>query len=354
MKNIFHKFERAIFESPEERFAKIEKLKKLFSKVFLSLFVYVIISQLLSTVIYTVAGVMMSAEDYLEFYNNYTIAIVISCVSQYVVALPVFYLMLRGTEKAMPREKSKLSAKDLFLLILVGEALMFVGNLIGTFLNNAFGTLSGKVPENDIANVISDIPIYLIFVVMVVIGPIVEELIFRKLMIDRLSIYGDRMAILFTAVSFGLIHANLYQFFYATLLGILLGYVYTRTGNVKYTILIHMIINFMGSIVVLPVEDAVTEFYRLLELASAGEPFNLAVLLGCGLIVLIYTNLQYGMVIGGGFTLWHFIKTKEIRISGEKEIYVSNGDILKHGVKNVGSILFIASSLIFILLNLVA
>lgn len=341
-----------IFESPEERAEKKERLKKLFSKVFLALFVYVIISQFLATFVYTAAAFVMSPEEYQAFYDNYVVAILVSSGCQYLVAFPVFALMLRNTDKAKPRATEKLSVRDFILLVVAGEALMFVGNLIGTALNNFFGAFTGKVPENDVAEMISEIPLYLIFLIVVVIGPIVEELIFRKIMIDRLSIYGDRMAIIFTAVAFGLFHANLYQFFYATLLGVLLGYVYTRTSKVKHTILMHVIINFMGSLLVLPVQDAMTEFYRLLDLAYAGEPFDLVALGFNGLITMLYTNFQYGMIVGGLFTLFYLFKTNQIKISGEKEIYVCNRDIVSGGVKNVGSILFITASAILILLNL--
>lgn len=352
MNDFFRDFERMFYETPENRAAKKERLKRLFSRVFLALFVYILISQFLSTLVYTVAAIVMSPEKYAEFFDNYVVAIIVSSVCQYLIAFPVLYLIMKGAPKAKPRAKEKLSVKDFILLVVTAEAIMFVGNLIGTFLNNVFGAIMGKVPENDIANIVNEIPMYLIFILMVVIGPIVEELIFRKLMIDRLSIYGDRMAIIFTAIAFGLIHANLYQFFYATLLGILLGYVYTRTGKIKHTILLHMIVNFMGSIIVLPVQDAANEFYRLLELANAGEPFDFAALCLNGMITMIYTNFQYGMVIGGLFTLFYFIKTKQIRISGEKEIYLNNGDIVSGGIKNVGAILFMSVSALLILLNL--
>ena len=90
-------------------------------------------------------------------------------------------------------------------------------------------------------------PLYSILV-MVILAPVLEEYIFRKLLIDRLSKYGELTAMLFSATVFGLFHMNFFQFFYAFGLGLLFAYIYTRTRNLLYPVLLHMIINFQGSV----------------------------------------------------------------------------------------------------------
>ena len=305
MNGFYNGFDYVVIETPEERESKRKKQRQLFSRVFLALFLFVILSQVLAKGVYFAASYILSEDQYLAFAQSYVWAIIISCVIQYVIAFPIFLLALLKTDKAEKRETSKLSVKDFVLLLCIGETLMFIGNLIGTFLNQTIGSLIGRLPENDISTIISETPTWLIFICAVVIAPIVEELIFRKLIIDRLSIYGDHIAIIFSAAAFGLIHRNLYQFFYATFLGVLLGYVYTRTRNVKYTIYMHMILNFLGSIVVLPAERAMNEFYRLYEIALSGESFDILSLMYNGLVMLAYTNLQYGMIISGIVALWY-------------------------------------------------
>ena len=179
-------------------------------------------------------------------------------------------------------------------------------------LNGIVGNMTGNLPENNISTIVSEIPIWLIFVAMVVLAPIVEELMFRKLMIDRLSIYGDKTAIIFSSVAFGLMHGNLYQFFYAALLGALFGYVYTKTHKIHYTMIMHAIVNFMGSIAVLPVQKATVELEEILAAAGRGELVNLLALLVSGAILLIYSNLQYGLLIGGIIALVQYVKKKKI------------------------------------------
>ena len=66
---------------------------------------------------------------------------------------------------------------------------------------------------------------------LVIVGPIFEEWLFRKQLIDHTRKYGEKTAILLSGLAFGLFHMNLFQFFYAFLLGLMFGYVYTRTSS---------------------------------------------------------------------------------------------------------------------------
>ena len=352
MNGSYYGYESVTIETPEEREIKKRKQRRLFSRVFLALFLYLVVSQVASTAVYTVASVIMQPEKYIAFAESYFWSVIVSCAAQYLIAFPAFLLALLGTKKASAKEKSKLTVKEFLLFFFISEALMLIGNIIGNILNSVIGSLIGGMPENEISNIISEIPEWLIFVLMVILAPIVEELICRKLIIDRLSVYGDHIAIIFSAVAFGLLHGNLYQFFYAALLGALLGYVYARTRDVKYTILLHMIINFMGSIVALPVEKAMYTFYELYDLLLAGESVNILALISNGAILLIYENLQYGMLIGGIYALVNMWKKKKILVNRDKEIYLPDSEIVKGGIVNVGSILFILLCAVFMFLNI--
>ena len=84
---------------------------------------------------------------------------------------------------------------------------------------------------------------------IVLLGPFLEEFIFRKLLIDRTRAFGEKNAILFSAFLFGLFHINPLQFFYAFGIGLILGYIYVRTGKVLYTWMMHAFINFLGCVV---------------------------------------------------------------------------------------------------------
>ena len=68
---------------------------------------------------------------------------------------------------------------------------------------------------------------------------ILEEFIFRKMVIDRIWQYGEKIAVVTSALIFALFHINLFQFFYALGIGLIFAYVYLRTGKLRYTIIMH-------------------------------------------------------------------------------------------------------------------
>lgn len=65
---------------------------------------------------------------------------------------------------------------------------------------------------------------------------------------DKVIKYGEGCTIVLSGLLFGLFHMNFNQFFYAFFLGCFFAFIYVKTGNLKYTIILHMTINFFGSV----------------------------------------------------------------------------------------------------------
>ena len=70
------------------------------------------------------------------------------------------------------------------------------------------------------------------FIVLVIVAPLTEELFFRGLILHGfLSRYSVPTSVLVSAVLFGLLHGNPWQFFSATFLGIVFGWWFLRTRS---------------------------------------------------------------------------------------------------------------------------
>lgn len=93
------------------------------------------------------------------------------------------------------------------------------------------------------------VPISLIFICVVVVSPIAEELLFRKVLLERLLPYGEFSAIGISSVLFGLYHFNFEQLFYTALLGVVCVNIVMKTGKVRYAIYEHMLFNLFGGII---------------------------------------------------------------------------------------------------------
>ena len=166
--------------------------------------------------------------------------------------LPVMALIGRRLPAARP-EKNVLSPGAFLALVCICYAAMIGGNLVGIGVNLLLSPGSVDLVSNLAAASGASAETVFAFVVL---APAFEELVFRKVLVDRVLPYGEWPAILFSGVTFGLFHGNLTQFFYAFLLGMILAYVYVRTGNILYTMGIHACINFLGGVLPILVPKA--------------------------------------------------------------------------------------------------
>lgn len=189
---------------------------------------------------------------------------IITIAPMYLIAVPAGYWILSKIP-AEPAEKQKLSIGRFLLLMLMCIPVMYIGNYIGSFMSSL---LSGGTAENTVIEFATSNLIYG-FIFTVLLAPLMEEFIFRKQIIDRLGKYGEETAIFFSAITFGLFHMNLFQFFYAFGLGLMFAYVYTRTRMLRYPVIMHMIINFMGGVLA-PILISMLDM-DLIEKAAAGD-----------------------------------------------------------------------------------
>lgn len=162
----------------------------------------------------------------------------------YLVGMPLGLLIMRKAPAPAQPEQQQFGGKQFWLYALMCMPLFYGGNFVGGLLS---ALLSGGRATNNMVTLAMDPSLFKV-IFMVILGPICEEFIFRKQLIDRSAQYGERTAVLFSALMFALFHMNLYQFFYAFGLGWLFGYIYLRTRKLRYSTLLHIMVNFIGSV----------------------------------------------------------------------------------------------------------
>ena len=82
------------------------------------------------------------------------------------------------------------------------------------------------------------------FIAIVIAAPILEELIFRGIILNGLlQKYSPVKSIMISSVLFGLVHLNPWQFVSALIIGLFSGWVYYKTRKLTLPILIHLMNN---------------------------------------------------------------------------------------------------------------
>jgi membrane protease YdiL (CAAX protease family) len=123
-----------------------------------------------------------------------------------------------------------------------------VAGLGFAFVLIGFGTglLVGYLPTSDIIPQAGEhVPVgYGTAIMIVTLAPIVEEYLFRGLILERLlATRSERAAILLSALLFGSVHLIPAHVIAAALAGLALGYVYVRTRSLVLVTLLHVVNN---------------------------------------------------------------------------------------------------------------
>ena len=117
----------------------------------------------------------------------------VGLVIPYLFAFPVFFLLIR--RKAAPGtfspEKKKLSFRSLLKWFCIAQFLMVLGNLLGLFWSTVIEMLTGAETTTTI-DLVSTSDMLPVITMVVLLAPIVEELVFRKYVIDRIILMVKR------------------------------------------------------------------------------------------------------------------------------------------------------------------
>ncbi len=109
-------------------------------------------------------------------------------------------------------------------------------------------------------------------------APIIEEVIFRGLLFDRLKkAMPVGFAMVLSSATFGLMHGQIIWVCYATVVGLFLAYIYHKTGSILPTIAAHMFLNGTSTLV----------NYTKLSNFATERFFNTALFLAVPVVILL-------------------------------------------------------------------
>ena len=153
-------------------------------------------------------------------------------IYRWILSLPIIYYFVKTYKKyEYFKTNEKLNVKDFntyFALV------FFIGNICNLLIISIF-KFKGRTP-------LINEPLYIDVIMAVFVAPILEEIVFRGVIMNNLKKYEIRVAIIINSLLFGLSHYNIEMIVPAFLTGIVFSYVAYKY-SIKYSILIHFFIN---------------------------------------------------------------------------------------------------------------
>lgn len=231
-----------------------------------------------------------------SIFDNPNLSLLLSMLPTYAIAFPLIALFL-GHVPGVQMKKHKMTPLQLLGAFSISYALMYISNIAGQFLTTIIGFVIHNPVENAIEDLVTDLSPLTTFVILVLLAPVMEEWLFRKLLVDRTIRYGEGTAILLSGLMFGLFHGNLNQFAYTFFVGAFWAFIYIKTGDLRYPILLHMALNFMGSVASMFLLDSISALDGASS-AMNGFHFLLGTMVPLAFII-VYLVIVLGLVISG-------------------------------------------------------
>ncbi|NLJ30945.1 MAG: CPBP family intramembrane metalloprotease [Clostridiales bacterium] len=207
----------------------------------------------------------------------------------YVVGLAVPALIYFAAKRiplseALPFQKTGVLRMLAFAAL--GVAVCLLANIPANIVANmekAFG-FSGDLPQMPLTDDPAVLALY--GVTIAVIPPIVEELLFRGMVLNGLRKFGNTFAVFGSALLFGLYHGNLIQMVFAFIAGLVMAFAVIRTGSLWTSILIHCVNNSISFAV------EMTQRYAGAEAAGRLDTIVMTAVIALGILSLIYLLIR--------------------------------------------------------------
>jgi len=115
------------------------------------------------------------------------------------------------------------------------------------------------------------------FIMVALLAPVVEEIIFRGIVQKRLTkMMNARSAVFLQALIFGIVHLNLLQGVYAFVLGMIIGYIYHWFDSIWVAVILHIAFNGTSIALFYIFGDSDINLFYFLAIAAVVFIFSMA------------------------------------------------------------------------------
>jgi len=229
-----------LFVEKREHVVSKKYVARQFASIGLLLIIYALFTLIIPLVlnIYFQEAAQEIVEDKLMYYGIYFIIILFGTVIPFFLMRKLFKVTLRRFNQSIAASFIDLFVQAIVFFV-VCIALTYISNLLFSYMGMEGKLISGIGLSYDDANL--TYPLYVFMLIFVT--PLLEEYAFRGVLLNVLSRYGKRFALVASSVIFALAHLNFAEMIPAFVMGIQLGKTELRYKSIQPTIVIHVLFN---------------------------------------------------------------------------------------------------------------
>lgn len=169
------------------------------------------------------------------------------------------FLLPRRRQYAATLPFRRLTGRDVFFVSSITLCLVITGSFLNSVSVAFYSALAGPLPSPALP--LDPVrPFWVYLLVLALLPSVLEELVFRGLILSVYRSLGNTLAILVSALLFAFLHLNALTFLHTFLLGLFFGYAVLRTRSLLAGMLGHFLYN-----------GVVVTLQRLGGTESAGE-----------------------------------------------------------------------------------
>ena len=300
-----------------EKRKRMEELRKIGSKCGIAVILYVAISYGLSFLLVLISwGFPSISALYTETNATLAFEIIVTIFAIVIPFLIIHYMMKKEkVSEVLPfgttYDKGVATALVMIfipVMILSAIAINSVSSIfqemLGIEFQSTVGDFSLKGAKEIFMGVLS----------IAVVPAIVEELVIRGIVMQPLRKYGDRFAIIVSAVLFACMHGNMVQIPYTVVGGLLLGYLAVTTGSLWPSVILHFVNN-LYSVIIIAVNDNFSENASVVATILMLVAFGVMGVIG----VIRLLKLKHKMT---------FTEEKTLTMSEKISAFIKNGPVI--------------------------
>ncbi len=239
-----------------------------------------------------IINIILKVFNFSNYNNSIWLIQILASITYLVIPFLTFqYLGFINIKKDISFKR--LSLKNIILIILISITMQPLLSLIATITN-----IFNKDEVSEIIFEFYKLPYWQTLLAVAVTPALIEEFIFRGIILSKYKKSGLFVSILISSLYFGIIHLTISQLFYAIVGGIILGFLVKATDSIWAGVLGHFVLN--GSQITMGYISYnslnIEEIEQQLEILSNSNNINsldnlinspLALLISSGIIFLI-------------------------------------------------------------------